>query len=186
MPKNHENKFSKLTQIIPKMNETTINKLETSGIVTLDLLSYKPDKDEVISFDIVPYLQDEYLLQEKPFRAVMTAIDWTQFKDKSAVIYCSNDALVPHWAYILICSLLTPYAAIVIYGSTENHHHLIWMHKIRAIDYSLYQDKKVVLRTGMGILPEMYVTATSNLINYVQTLMYGEAGSSVMIYKRKK
>lgn len=116
----------------------------------------------------------------------MIATDWSQFKDKAVVIYCSNDALVPHWAYILICSLLAPHAAIVIYGSTGDHNHLIWMHKVRAIDYSLYQDKKVVLRTGMGILPEMYVTATNNLMNYVQTLMYGEAGSSVMIYKRKK
>lgn len=185
MPKNHVKTIFKSIQTIPKMKEITINKLEASGIITLDLLSYKPHVNEIISFDIVPYLQDEYLLHEKMFRTAMTAINWSEFKGKAVVIYCSNDALVPHWAYILISSLLTPHATTIIFGSTENHNHLVWMHRIREIDYSMYTDKKIVLRTGMGILPEMYVTATNNLMNYVQTLMYGEAGSSVMIYKRK-
>lgn len=162
-----------------------INKIDASGIQTLDLRSYKPDENDVIKFDIVPFLIEDFLLQEKAFRSAMSAIDWTQFRGKDVVILCSNDAIVPLWGYVLISSLLAPHAAIVVYGTTGNHIHLLWTERIRRIEFSAFINQKVVLKANSSIPEEILVLATSQLTKYVQTLMWGEAGSPLMIYKRK-
>lgn len=173
-----------------------INKIELSGILTLDLLKYKPRKDELIIFDVVPFLLQGYLLQEKPFRAAMTQTDWSIYKNKDVVICCSNDAIVPYWAYVFIALLLQPHARVVLYTPEQSanqaplnespfNQHQLWAHKIRNIDYTIYTDKKVVLKASSDVPPELFVIATSQLMKCVQTLMWGEAGSPLMIYKKK-
>jgi hypothetical protein len=162
-----------------------INKIDASGIQTLDLRSYKPIENDFIVFDIVPFLIEDFLLQEKTFRLEMANIDWNQYKEKDVVITCSNDAIVPLWAYVLISSLLAPHASIVVYSTTGNHEGILWMERIRKIEFSAFINQKVVLKANSSIPEEILVLATSQLIKYVQTLMWGEAGSPLMIYKRK-
>lgn len=162
-----------------------INKIDASGLQTLDLRSYKPQEKDFIVFDIVPFLIEDFLLQEKTFRSEMANIDWNQYSGKEVVICCSNDAIVPLWAYVLISSLLAPHAAIVVYSTTGNNESLLWIERIRKIEFSAYINQKVVLKANSSIPEEILVLATSQLIKYVQTLMWGEAGSPLMIYKRK-
>lgn len=163
-----------------------INKVAQSGIITLDLLSYQPAKTDYFAFDMVPYLFHGYLLQEKLFRAEMALIDWHQYHNKEVVLYCSNDAIVPYWTYVFISSLLQPHAAFVCFGHMGDHQQLIWMQRIKAIDYSPYKNEKVVLKASSDVPEAIYVAATAKLMEQVQTLMWGEAGSPLMIYKRKK
>lgn len=162
-----------------------INKIEASGIQTLDLRSYKPINKDFVVFDIVPFLIEDFLLQEKTFRSEMTNIDWNQYSGKEVVITCSNDAVVPLWAYVLISSLLAAHASIVVYSTTGNHINLLWIERIRKIEFSAFINQKVVLKANSSIPEEILVLATSQLVKYVQTLMWGEAGSPLMIYKRK-
>ncbi|OUL62971.1 DUF2480 family protein [Flavobacterium sp. AJR] len=162
-----------------------INKIDASGIQTLDLRSYKPIENDFIIFDIVPFLIEDFMLQEKTFRLEMANIDWNQYKGKDVVITCSNDAIVPLWAYVLISSLLAPHASIVVYSTTGNHEGILWMERIRKIEFSAFINQKVVLKANSSIPEEILVLVTSQLIKYVQTLMWGEAGSPLMIYKRK-
>jgi hypothetical protein len=162
-----------------------LNKISASGIQTLDLRTYKPTEKDFVIFDIVPFLIEDFLLQEKTFRSEMANIDWTRFAGKDVVITCSNDAIVPLWAYVLIASLLAPQASIVVYSTTENHINFLWMERIRKIEFTAFTHQKVVLKATSSIPEEILVLATSQLIKYVQTLMWGEAGSPLMIYKRK-
>ncbi|MDA6070450.1 DUF2480 family protein [Flavobacterium sp. AC] len=162
-----------------------LNKIEASGIQTLDLRSYKPDKNDFVVFDIVPFLLEDFLLQEKAFRSEMASIDWSQYSGKEVVICCSNDAIVPLWAYVLISALVAPHTSIVVYSTTGNHEGLLWIERIRKIEFSAFISQKVVLKANSSIPEEILVLATSQLIKYVQTLMWGEAGSPLMIYKRK-
>ncbi|QNK61325.1 DUF2480 family protein [Pedobacter sp. PAMC26386] len=166
--------------------EEIINKVDLSGILTLDLLNYKPLKNEYAVFDLVPYLFKGLLLKEKVFRVDMIQIDWSQFTGKEVVLYCSNDAIVPYWAYVLITSLLKPYTDKILYASNQNHEELIWTERIKRIDYNLFKEQKVVLKANTIIPPAMYVCATGYLMDQVQSLMWGEAGSPIMIYKKKK
>jgi len=162
-----------------------LNKIDASGIQTLDLRSYKPVENDFILFDIVPFLIEDFLLQEKAFRSEMANINWTQFTGKDVVITCSNDAIVPLWAYVLISSLLAPHVSIVVYAVTENHINLLWIERVRKIEFSAFINQKVVLKANSSLPEEILVLATSQLIKYVKTLMWGEAGSPLMIYKRK-
>ena len=178
-----------------------INKVELSGILTLDLLQYKPHQDQIVIFDIVPYLLHDYLLQEKVFRAEMAKTDWSIYQHKEVILCCSNDAIVPYWAYVFITSLLQPYASQIIYNPERSDNckpeikqvarqhtdtQLLWAEKIRNIDYQLYTGKKVVLKASSAVPPELFVIATRQLMKYVQSLMWGEAGSPLMIFKKKK
>lgn len=91
------------------------NKIDESGIQTLDLQIYKPHKKDVILFDIVDFLLEGYLLQEKQFRSEMAKLHWSQFTGKDVIIYSSNDAIVPLWSYMLISTLLSNYAHTVVF-----------------------------------------------------------------------
>lgn len=166
--------------------EEIINKVELSGIVTLDLINYKPLKQEYIVFDLVPYLFQKYLLKEKVFRVDMIQINWSQFTGKEVILFCSNDAIVPYWAYVYITSLLKPFTTKVYFGNQQDHAELIWMERVKNIDYSTFHEQKVVLKASTIVPPEIYVCATGYLMEHVQSLMWGEAGSPVMIYKKKK
>jgi len=162
-----------------------INKIGASGIKTLDLGSYKPIDKDFVLFDIVPFLVGGFLLQEKTFRLEMAKIDWKHYKGKDVVITCSNDAIVPLWAYVLMSSLLAPHASIVIYSAARNHKVCLWMERIKRIEFTAFINQKVVLKANSSIPEEIVVLATNQLIKYVQTLMWGEVGSPLMIYKRK-
>ena len=87
------------------MAELFNNKVAESGIVTIDLASLLPS-NEIVVFDIKPYLFRELILKEKDFRAALLTTDWTIYKDKVVGIICSADAIIPMWANMLIVSAL--------------------------------------------------------------------------------
>lgn len=167
------------------MNEI-INKVALSGIITLDLLQYKPKAANYTCFDIVPFLVKGYLLPEKAFRADMLEHNWQQYQNQEVVLYCSNDAIVPYWAWVYLSTLLQPYARFVLFSDQQDPRQLVWAERIRRLDMTPFADKKVVLKASSDVPPELYVIAAKKLTANTQSLMWGEAGSPVMIYKKKK
>lgn len=89
------------------MSDPLINKVAESGLVSLDLAQYLP-KNDIVVFDIKPYLFMELILKEKDFRASLSSIDWSVYQDKIVGIFCSTDAIIPMWANMLIVSNLSP------------------------------------------------------------------------------
>src|SRR5690554_7368456 len=87
------------------MSDIIVNKVAQSGIVTIDLELYK-EKDAVVPFDLKPFLFKEMILREKDFRASMKTLDWTTYSAKNVAIFCSVDAIIPMWAYMLIVTNL--------------------------------------------------------------------------------
>ncbi len=163
-----------------------VNKVAESGIVTLDLANYLPVYEDVVTFDIKPFLFREMILKEKDFRDAMKTHDWEQYKDKNVAIYCSADAIVPVWAYMLIAAYLQPFAAGMYFGSAEELYKKLVTDAINTIDITEYTDKRVVLKgCGDKAVPEIaYVAATEKLRPVVKSLMYGEPCSTVPIYKQ--
>jgi hypothetical protein len=97
------------------MSEPFINKVAESGLISLDLAQYIPS-NEIVVFDIKPYLFKELILKEKDFRASLSAIDWSYFENKIVGIFCSTDAIIPMWANMLIVANLSPYTKSVYFG----------------------------------------------------------------------
>ena len=168
------------------MSEPFINKVAESGLISLDLAQYIPDNDVVV-FDIKPYLYMELILKEKDFRASLGAIDWTQFENKIVGIFCSTDAIIPMWANMLIVANLSPFAKSVYFGDENKTRELVLLEAIQKIDASFFIDHRVVVK-GCGDTPigeSAYIAITQKLCPVVKSIMYGEPCSTVPVYKKK-
>ncbi len=166
--------------------EQFVNKVAESGIITLDLASYIPKEGECAAFDMKPYLFREMILREKDFRAALPIVEWQEFQGKHVALFCSVDAIIPVWAYMLVVSFLQPIAASVYFGTEEELKKSLIVSRIEAIDNNEYLDKRVVIK-GCGdiAIPEIaYTTITYRLRSVVKSLMYGEPCSTVPVYKR--
>ncbi|MEZ5017748.1 MAG: DUF2480 family protein [Flavipsychrobacter sp.] len=164
-----------------------INKVAESGIVTIDLTSYIPDEENIAVFDLKPFLFREMILREKDYRQSLKEFDWTVYENKHVAVFCSVDAIIPIWAYMLATSYLEEVATSVFYGTAEALTANLIKNKVATIDVSEYEDKRVVLKgCGDKAIPETaYVEATQLLKPVVKSLMYGEPCSTVPIYKKK-
>lgn len=162
------------------------NKVAESGLISLDLASFIPS-NELVLFDIKPFLFMELILKEKDFRAALANLDWTTYQDKIVGIYCSTDAIIPMWANMLIVAGLTPYAKQVYFGNEAEVRAQLLLDQIQAIDASEYLDQRVVIK-GCGETPigaSAYVAITQKLRPVVKSIMYGEPCSTVPVFKKK-
>jgi hypothetical protein len=168
------------------MAELFNNKVAESGIVTIDLASLLPS-NEIIVFDIKPYLFMELILKEKEFRAALLTTDWTVYQDKVVGIICSADAIIPMWANMLIVSALNPFAKAVYFGNENKVREQQLLENINTLNINEYNDQRVVIK-GCGETPigeSAYIAITQKLRPVVKSIMYGEPCSTVPVYKKK-
>ncbi|MEO7316153.1 MAG: DUF2480 family protein [Ginsengibacter sp.] len=167
------------------MEDIIINKVAQSALITLDLEKYYP-KEEIVEFDLKEYLFMELILKEKDFREAMKNIDWSIYLDKNIALYCSADAIVPIWAYMVVTTYLQPYAHDVIFGNKETALNALYRKNLSAIDPEDFKDKRIVIKGCADIkIPESaYVEITQKLRPVVKSIMYGEPCSTVPVYKK--
>lgn len=168
------------------MSEPIINKVAESGLISIDLAQYFPS-NEIVVFDIKPYLFMELILKEKDFRTSLSTIDWSSYQDKIVGIFCSADAIIPMWANMLIVAHLTPYAKAIYFGDENKTRELVLLQEINNIDNSVFEDQRIVVK-GCGDTPigeSAYIAITQKLRPVVKSLMYGEPCSTVPVYKKK-
>lgn len=168
------------------MSEEIINRVANSKLVTFDLEDFYP-KGERIHFDISQWLVEGIVLREKDFRDKANTHDWSQYKDCYVALYCSTDAIVPGWAYILLSIHLAPFATKVTVGSLEDLESILYTEILQNIDFSEYRDKPVIIKgcAHKPIPKNAYVLASQKLQSVAKSIMYGEACSSVPLFKRK-
>jgi hypothetical protein len=168
------------------MSEPFINKVAESGLISLDLAQYIPN-NEIVVFDIKPYLFMELILKEKDFRASLSSIDWTQFENKIVGIFCSTDAIIPMWANMLIVANLSPFAKAIYFGDENKTRELVLLEEIQKIDANTFIDQRDVVK-GCGDTPigeSAFIAITQKLRPVVKSIMYGEPCSTVPVYKKK-
>jgi hypothetical protein len=168
------------------MSDEIVNKVASSGLVTLDLETYYP-KEEIIVFDLKPHLFMELILKEKDFRDTLLQYDWSLYQGKVVAVTCTADAIIPMWAYMLVASYLQPVAAAVVFGDEKTARQQLFLEKINAISLDDFNDKRVVVK-GCGDLPIgefAYMAITTRLRPVAKSIMYGEPCSTVPIFKKK-
>ena len=168
------------------MSEPIINKVAESGLISIDLAQYFPT-NEIVVFDIKPYLFMELILKEKDFRTSLSTIDWSIYQDKIVGIFCSTDAIIPMWAILLIVANLTPFAKAIYFGDENKTRELVLLQAINNIDNSIFEDQRIVVK-GCGDTPigeSAYIAITQKLRPVVKSIMYGEPCSTVPVYKKK-
>jgi hypothetical protein len=146
------------------------------------------DNRPITELDIAPFLTDGLMLQEKPFREDVKAHDWSQYADEHVAVYCSTDAIVPTWGYMLIASKLEGTAASVTFGREDDLRRDHYVCALETHDFSDYDDRPVVIKgCGSDTVPEVaYLLATQKLQQHARKLMYGEPCSSVPLWRRPK
>ncbi|MFY7671879.1 DUF2480 family protein [Tenacibaculum sp. MEBiC06402] len=168
------------------MAEEIINRVANSKLVTVDLEDFYPSGQRIV-FDISDWLFEGLLLKEKDFREQVKNYDWSQYKDAYVALTCSTDAIIPSWAYLLLTTQLNPFAKKVVIGNLELLETIVFTEIISELDVSSFQDKPVIIKgCSSKPIPE---TAYTLLISKVQpvakSIMFGEACSTVPLYKKK-
>lgn len=163
-----------------------VNKVAESGLITLDLERFYPT-EEVVEVDIKDFLFMEMLLKEKEFREQLDQVEWGVYKNKIVAVFCSTDAIIPMWAYMLVSTKLTPHAKEIILGNKKETTEKAVEKNIQQMDVEPFREKRVVVK-GCGdikISPSAYLTISNKLLPVVKSLMYGEPCSTVPVYKKK-
>ena len=164
-----------------------VNRVAQSQLVTINLEQFYP-KGERAVLDIAQWLDNGMVLREKEFRAQLKAHDWTAYKGQRVALYCSTEAILPAWAPLLISSYLQPFALKVVLGSPQDLEVQLFNEEIRLFDCSPYIDKAVIIKgCSEKIVPrQAYIELILRLQYVAKSIFYGEACSSVPLYKKKK
>ncbi|KGO89113.1 DUF2480 family protein [Flavobacterium suncheonense] len=163
-----------------------INRVANSALQVFDLEDYFP-KQPIVELDISQWLFGGFILKEAEFREQLKAHDWTQYKEAYVALHCSEDAILPAWAYALVSVYLQPYALKVVNGSGKDLLLSVYQQTLDQLDYSGFKDKPVILKgcSNKPVPQELYVLAVQKLVPVAKSLMFGEACSSVPLYKKK-
>ena len=121
------------------------NKVKESGLVQLDLADFKP-REEIIGIDLSNQLWRGFVLKEKDFRNWIKTENWEQYYGKAVFIYCSADAIIPTWAFMLVASSLNGIATIAVLGSKIELEKQIIQRNIANLNLEGLKDGKVIVK----------------------------------------
>lgn len=181
-----ENHFQ-YNQYMTTQEGEIVNKVKQSDkLVTLDLQKYF-DATPILELDLKDFLYKELILKEEQFRNQLEEHDWKQYSDKYLTVFCSSDAIISKWAYMLVAQHASPFAKDIFKGTKEDFLFELYRRKLEDINWSDYKDKFVILKgcsSKEKPVPEsVYLYATNKLVPHVKKLMYGEACSNVPVYR---
>ncbi len=173
--------------MIDQTEKILINRVAESGLITINLEDYLPNA-EIAHFDIKDYLFMELILKEKDFREALKNYDWTKLQGKNLLIYCSTDAIIPTWAYMLISVNAKPFTNYIYFGKEESFITNYVLSQLAIIDFTKYEQQRVVIKgcSDKPVPVEAYVELSARLQPFAQSIMYGEPCSTVPIFKRPR
>ena len=170
------------------MAEEIVNRVAKSGLITLNLEEFYPEGERFL-YDIKDNLWEGIALKEKDFRAFVKEHNWSHYKGKFVALYCSVDAIVPTWAYMLLATKLEPFAKWAAFGDLYTLETILFDESItQNIKAEDYEDARIVIKgcSDKMVPPSAYVKLTEMLRPYAKVIMYGEPCSTVPLYKKPR
>jgi hypothetical protein len=169
------------------MSDKIVNRVANSSLVTVDLDELYPSEKRIV-FDIKDWLFQGLVLKENEFRQQLLNHDWKQYKNTYVSVICSSGAIVPTWAFMLVVVNLEPFVEKAVIGNLAVLEQTISCDVIGKLNLSIYKNRPVIIKGCCN--KQMPLNAYSLLVNKLKpiakSIMYGEACSSVPLYKRKK
>jgi hypothetical protein len=169
------------------MSNEIINRVANSSLITLNLEDYYP-KGQRVLIDLKKWLFQETILKEKDFRLSVNQHNWSSYQNQHIAIDCSVDAIIPIWAYMLISSKASPYAKTIVKGSLESLEIILYQKAIDQIDVNPFKNQKIIIKgcSNLPVCQHAYLLITQRLMPHAKSIMYGEACSSVPIFKKNE
>ena len=164
-----------------------VNRVASSSIELFDLEEHYVPGDRVL-LDIRDQLYQGLILKEKDFRNFIKSNDWSQYADKFVAVTCSEDAVVPTWAYMLLTSALQPHARTIVFGGLQDLEEKIFFDALSRIEWKQFKDAKVVIKgcSKVAVPVAAYVEATRLMRPFAASIMFGEPCSTVPVFKRAR
>ncbi len=143
---------------------------------------------ELVVIDIKDQLWQGIALKEKDFRAFIKETDWSTYQHNHVAIYCSVDALIPTWAYMLLATALKPFAQSIVFGDINALESALFDQVIAKLNLADYQDKRVVVKgcSDKSVPTSAYVRISAELHSIAKAIMFGEPCSTVPIWKQPR
>ena len=125
--------------------------------------------------------------KRKDFRQDVKNHDWSQYENSFVALTCSSDAIIPSWAYLLLTTELSLYAKKVVIGNLELLETVLYQGIINELDINSFKDKPVIIKgcANKPIPPSAYTLLIEKIQPIAKTIMFGEACSTVPLFKRK-
>lgn len=164
-----------------------VNRVASSKLVTFDLEDHYP-KGERVVFDIKDWLLEGFVLREKEFRATAKDHDWSLYEGCFVALTCSTDAIIPGWAYMLLSTYLAPVAKKIVVGDLETLETILYTEALQNLDVSEYEGLPVIIKgcSKKPVPQNAYIQLINKLQPVAKSIMYGEACSSVPLFKNSK
>jgi hypothetical protein len=162
-----------------------VNRVANSALITIDLEDYYP-KGTRVCFDIKDWLYEGLVLRETEFRSLVNTHDWSTYKDQFIALHCSSDAIIPGWAYMLIRLQLSGIAKQVVVGDLETLETTLYQTTIDNLDLHFCENKPVIIKgcSNKPVPQNAYLFLIDKLQPIAKSIMYGEACSSVPLFKK--
>jgi len=168
------------------MAEEIVNRVKANTkLVTIDLKQFHDDTP-ISELDIKQFLFRELMLKEQDFRNQLENFDWAQYEGTYLSVYCSSDAIIAPWAWMLITAHAAPLAKEVFIAKPEHIREILFRRELEAHDWDQYIDKFLILKgcSDVNVPQNVYALATGKLVNRARKIMYGEACSNVPVWKK--
>lgn len=163
-----------------------VNRVAQKALITLELEQYYPKQEDIAVIDLKDFLFKGLILREADFREAVKNTNWSAFKNKYVALYCSTDAIIPMWAYMVLSAELTPYAADIANSSAEHAAAIFLYRNLAKLDMTAFENQRVVVKgCGDRPVPEAaFVQITQQLTKVAKAVMYGEPCSTVPVFKK--
>ncbi len=167
------------------MAHEIVNRVANSKLVTFDLEDYYLEGKRM-ALDISDWLFEGIVLREKEFRTFVKQHDWEQYSNSFLAINCSAEAIIPAWAFMLVSLEAGAFAKKVVIGHPQELETILFSEIINNLDLSFFEGKPVIIKgcTNKPIPENAYVFLSQRLQLVSKSIMYGEACSSVPLYKK--
>mgnify|MGYP000232549296 CR=1 FL=1 len=118
-----------------------------SGIITKNALQ----QDQKGKYRVVAFADDnanrwDKKLQNIPIISPLKSLSESDFSGRIVALYCSTDAVIPDWAWMLVTSHLTLLKAHVLIGSQEEVRSQLLIVNIDAMDPKPFVGARIVIK----------------------------------------
>ena len=168
------------------MEYKILNRVSKSKIKTIDFNDFITTYNYEI-IDLKSWLKNDLILIESDFRKKLLNYNFKNLKDKYVLIQCSNNAIIPHWAYLLISSKLIELGIKNFIGTKNQFYNYQIIERIKDLNEKDFIDKPLIIKGCSDISNNNYFYSLiiEKLQPFVKSIMFGEACSAVPVYKRK-
>jgi len=167
------------------MSDEIVNRVANSKLITIDLEDYYPKGIRTV-VDIKNWLFHEQILKEIDFREHLKNYDWSQYKDQFVALTCTSEAIIPSWAFMLITTYVSPFAKKIVVGNLTALETSIFQDIITNFNVEDFDGKRVIIKgcSNKPIPETAYIQLIEKLQPVVKSIMFGEACSTVPLFKK--